>query len=104
MFPIADFIARFQEILDELDALAAEAGEEALDDLNAEFEDMLLALEEIRPRGEGWRDELRDAADDLDAVADDYAALARRPGMPDLADPVDRLRRAVALLRNGPED
>ena len=100
MFPIADFAARFEALLEEFDALAQGADMEALDDLNAEFEDMLLALSDIRPAGDGWREELSDAAEDLEAIADDYDALALRPGAPALAAPAGRLHSLVALLRN----
>ena len=101
MFPIKVFSARFQEILEAMDTLCADAGSpEALEDLNAEFEDMLLALGDIRAdAGDDWRDDLRDAADDLDAIADDYEALAGREGMPDVSEPLGRLRLAVSLLR-----
>ena len=97
MFPAELFRARFQEILEAFDAACAAAGgPEALEDLNAEFEDMLLALGDIRPDDE---DELRDAADDLEAVADDYGALAARGGTPDLSEPLGRLRLAVSMMR-----
>lgn len=101
MFPIQVFSARFQEILEAMDGLCASAGgPEALEDLNAEFEDMLLALSDIRPAANGdGREELRDAADDLGAVADDYETLAGRAGMPDIAEPLARLRLAVSLLK-----
>ena len=101
MFPIQVFSARFQEILAAFDGLCEGAGcPEALEDLNAEFEDMLLALADIRPAADdGWREELTDAADDLDAIADDYEALAGRGDAPDLSEPLARLRLAVSLLR-----
>ncbi len=98
MFPINEFIARFRDILSELDDLADAAGDESLEDLNAEFDDMLLAIADIRPAGEGWRDELEEALDDLDAVADDYGRLADGP-LPSVTAPVERLRRTVATMR-----
>ena len=79
MFPIADLIERFEDILSELDALSGRAGGDAgetLEDLNAEFEDELLSLSEIRPGTVDAQDELCSALEDLHALAGDYRALS----------------------------
>ena len=98
MPPLKDFIARCLGVLDELDELAGAKGNDALDDLNAELEDMLMVLQDIRPGLPGWREELEEALDDLDAVAEDYERLADGP-LPETAEPAGRLRRISAMLR-----
>ena len=69
---------RLEAVLAELDALSGECGSpEALEDLNAEFEDALLMLSDIDPREEDWQDELSDTLEELRALAGDY----RRTGI-----------------------
>ena len=66
-------IARLEAILDALDALE----DEALDDLNAEFEDALMLLSELDPDYEG-----EDFAETLAAIrslAGDYRAAGIEP-------------------------
>ena len=70
---------RFGRILSELDALADTCkGElaEDLEDMNAELEDALLLISEIRPEADDWREELTDALEALRALASDYRGLA----------------------------
>lgn len=89
------FMERFGGILEELDALAeacAPSVAEDLEDLNAELEDALLLLGELK---EGEADELTGALEDLRALAEDYRALAN--GMPELADCADRLAMAADM-------
>ena len=79
MFPVREFEARFQEILDALDALGADlAGEDAgtLEELNAELEDALFMLSEIDPKGADAADELRDTFETLEALAGDIRKVA----------------------------
>ena len=97
MLPLNDFIDRLRADLEALDTIAGDTGDEALDDLNAELDDMLLALSDIRPGGEGWRDELTEALDDLEAVIDDFDAIAGR--LPAVAAPASRLRMTADMLR-----
>lgn len=100
MFPIEDFARRYGELLSDLDAFSEEAelsadDAEALDDLNAELEDAILLLSQIRADGDDWRDELSDALEEIEALAADYRALsARAPGLDALAG---RLEMAVRL-------
>ncbi len=91
MFSIGRFLDRCREILAELDALAESApNPEALEEMNAELEDALLLVSEIRPDDEDWREEMAGALEELEAIAADYAAqgagdelaaLGRRLGM-----------------------
>ena len=90
MFPIKAFEARFQAVLDELDALADELGNEALDELNAEFEDTLFMLTSIDPKDADAMDDIRETLEALDALCADYA---RQPETSECA------RRMEGLLR-----
>ena len=90
MFPMKTFDERFQAILDGLDALAAESGDDTLEELNAEFEDALLLISEIDMKSGDWREEYRDALEELDALRRDYARL---PGAEHLARQLDGLIR-----------
>lgn len=90
MFPMKSFDTRFRAILEALDALAAAKGDEALEELNAEFEDALFLISEIDMRAEEWWEEYRDALEELDALRADYA---KRPAAADLA------RRLNGLIR-----
>lgn len=94
MFPIKEFERRFEALLDELDALAEACGGEAgesLEELNAELEDALMLLGEIRPDGEDWREELDGALEELGALAEDYRRLSPR------ADGLEALAGRVAM-------
>ena len=99
MLAMDNYVTRLREILEELDALAAEqdGGEaEALEELNAEFEDALMLFDELG--GEDAREELDDALEELDALAGDYRAFAGRiDGVGTLAE---RLDMAAQLGRN----
>lgn len=97
MFPIQSFMERFEGILAELDALAAaRSGDaEALEDLNAEFEDALLLLGELDLREGDWREELDDALEELRSLAGDYRALAGEDSK--LAELANRLGMAVDM-------
>lgn len=90
MFPIKAFEARFQAVLDELDALAEESGNEALEELNAEFEDTLFMLTSIDPRDADATDDIRETLEALDALSKDYA---RQP------DTSEYARRIEGLIR-----
>lgn len=87
---------RFETILSELDALAGACDSpEALEDLNAEFEDTLLMLSELNPRDEGYKEELGDIMEDLQFLADDYRALAGEiPGVEALAEKLKQAAEA----------
>ena len=61
-----DAITRLEAILNALDALGAEA----LDDLNAEFEDALMLLDELDPDAE--REEYAETLEAIRSLAGDY--------------------------------
>ena len=89
---IKNIVAHLEAVLEALDALAGECDEsEALEDLNAEFEDTLMMLSEINPREDGWQEELSDALEDLRALAEDY----RRTGIPGVEALAGKLEAAA---------
>ena len=100
MFPIRDFERRYRGLLDELDAYAGEAAlspddADALEDMNAELDDALMLLGEIRGDEPDWRDHLADALEEIGVLAADYRGLAARAeGLDALAG---RLEMAVRL-------
>ena len=87
---IKTIVERLEPVLVAFDALAADAPE-ALEDLNAEFEDALMLLSEIDPREAGWQEELNDALEGLRALAGDY----RRTGAPGVEALAEQLERAA---------
>ena len=93
MYPMLQFMDRFGGILAELDELAAKAaGEaaEALEDQNAELEDALMLLGELKPDDADDAEELAGTLEDLRALAEDYRDLSEAiPGLSDLADRLD---------------
>jgi len=90
---IGNIIRRMEALLEEMDALAGACGSpEALEDLNAEFEDALMLLSEIDPREDGWEEELSDALEALRALAGDY----RRTGIAGVEALADKLETSAA--------
>jgi len=91
---IRTIVARLEAILTELDALSGASGSpEALEDLNAEFEDTLMMLSDIDPREEGWQEELSDTLEDLRALAGDY----RRTGIAGVEALASKLEQAARV-------
>lgn len=89
-------VERLEAVLSELDALAEECGSpEALEDLNAEFEDALMMLSDIDPRETGREEELSDALEELRALAGDYRRLASE---------IPRLNALAARLKQAAEE
>ena len=89
---IKDTVERLEAVLAALDALAGECGDpEALEDLNAEFEDALMLLSQINPREDGWEDEFSGVLEDLRALAGDY----RRTGIPGVEALAEKLEAAA---------
>ena len=96
MFPEKKLEARLGEILDELDGLAGVcegSAAEALEDLNAELEDALLLLSELKPTDDDWREECAGALETVLALAEDYRALAK--DVPDIVEPIQSLEAAA---------
>ena len=59
--------------------------------MNAELEDALLLLSELRQDGEDWSEELAGSLEDLRALAGDYRAMAEDvPGLGELAERLER--------------
>ena len=94
MFPVKDFEARFREILDSMDEAAKGDIAEALEEMNAEFEDALFMLEEIDLKGDDWREEFLDALDEFEALAEDYARYESVAGL------ASRMKMLVQTARN----
>ncbi len=80
MLPIAEFEARFRDILAALDDIAD--GED-MEELNAEFEDALFMLSQIDLGADTAPEEFTDALDEFDALRADYARL---PAAKDVAE------------------
>lgn len=74
------FIARLEDILDELDDV--ELNDE-LEELNANLEDVLFMMSEADPDDDEFADEMGDAADELSDLAAEYRKI---PGTAALAD------------------
>ncbi len=95
------FVERFEAILEALDALAEACPDDAaedLEDLNAELEDALMLLGELK---EADADERRGVLEDILALADDYRALEK--AVPALSDFAGRLAMAAEMaLKNDP--
>lgn len=106
MLPVKELERRLRDVLARLDAYAESAGlapddAEALDDMNAELEDALMLLAELREDDADFDEQLDDALDEIAALAGDYRALGRRaPGLDALAE---RLCAAVRPAK-GPRE
>ena len=102
MFPMEQLKRWFGELLDRLDALADAAdGEaaEALEEMNAEFEDALFMLSEIDPRGEDAAEELGGALEEFDALCADYRRRAGR--VPGIGECAERLAALIGMAKSG---
>lgn len=98
MFPIREFEKRFREILDDLDELREGAGGdalEALDEMNADYEDALFVIESIGSEDEDWREAFADALAEFRDLLNGYRELQDR--MPELEDLTGRLQMAVTM-------
>lgn len=91
----AGFVSRFQAILDELDAFEMN---EALEELNAEFEDALFMLESIDYEDEDAPEEFADSLEELQALAEAYRALSGE--MPELLQKVRELEMCLEMAEN----
>jgi len=76
MFPVNGLKQRIGDLLGELDALSETVESETLEDLNAELEDALLLLGDIRLDTEDAREELEGALEAFMALSEDYRALS----------------------------
>ena len=98
MFPVREFEKRFRELLSGLDELKDQAsGEtaEAMDEMNAEFEDALFVIECINTEEEEWQEEFSDALEEFKDLCGGYRKLAS--DFPALAAEADRLDMIVKM-------
>ncbi|MBQ3424311.1 MAG: hypothetical protein IJH38_03835 [Clostridia bacterium] len=75
-------VSGFERILAELDGVTAGCDgriREELEDLNSEFEDLLLMMAELKPERADDRDELSGILEDLAALAQTYGSLTDCP-------------------------
>lgn len=91
----AGFVSRFQAILDELDELEMN---EALEELNAEFEDALFMLESIDYEDAEAAEEFADSMEALRALAEEYRELSAE--MPELLQKVTELEMCLEMAEN----
>lgn len=70
---LAGFLSRFQALLDELDEFEMD---DALEEVNAEFEDALFLLESIDDQEEDADEEIADVLEELDDLLTRYRLLA----------------------------
>lgn len=99
MFPIKEFEKRFQEILSDLDAVKEQArGEaaDAMDELNANFEDALFVIESIG-EDEDWREAFEDALEEFEDLHKSYCEQVQ--AVPGLQDVAGRLNMAIGMAR-----
>ena len=98
MFPVKEFEKRFRELLAELDEMKDQAsGEtaEAMDEMNAEYEDALFVIECINADDEEWQEEFTDALEEFKDLCGGYRKLASE--LPALAAEADRLDMIVRM-------
>lgn len=92
MYPIKEFEKRFRGLLDEMDELRADADDEDLEELAADFEDALFVIECIGADDEDWREQFTDALDEFSDIAKDSRRLAGEiPQMEGIAGRMDAL-------------
>ena len=92
MYPIKEFEKRFRGLLDEMDELRADADDEDLEELAADFEDALFVIECISANDEDWREQFTDALDEFSDIAEGSRRLAGEiPQMEGIAGRMDAL-------------
>lgn len=102
MYPIKEFEKRFRGLLDEMDELRADADDEDLEELAADFEDALFVIECIGADDEDWREQFTDALDEFSDIAEDSRRLARE--IPQMEGIAGRMEALIQMARaNLPE-
>lgn len=95
---LAGFCERFQEILDALDEFDMD---ETLEELNAQFEDILFLMESIDEAEEDAKEEIQGAIEELEGLLAEYRLLAGE--RTELSQKVIELEMAVQMAaRNLP--
>lgn len=102
MYPIKEFEKRFRGLLDEMDELRADADDEDLEELAADFEDALFVIECIGADDEDWREQFIDALDEFSDIAEGSRRLARE--IPQMEGITGRMDALIQMARaNLPE-
>lgn len=84
---------RFQEILDALDEMSES---EEMDELNAQFEDILFLMESTDPDDEDAAEELVGALEEMEDLLEEYRDLE----IPEIAQKITELEMAVRMAQN----
>lgn len=87
------FMKRFQEILDALDEMSES---EEMDELNAQFEDILFLMESTDPDDEDAAEELEGALEEMEDLLEEYRDLE----IPEIAQKITELEMAVCMAQN----
>ena len=72
MFSVKAHVEKLNELLDRLDGISEDLGDEDFEDLNAEFEDAIFMFSELDPKDDDFQESLDDALETLSALAGDY--------------------------------
>lgn len=89
---LAGFCDRFQEILNVFDDFDMD---ETLEELNAQFEDILFLMENIEEDEEDAAEEIEGAMEEMEDLLQEYRALAEQ--RTDIARKVSELEMAVQM-------
>ena len=87
------FLERFQAILDELDEIS---GSEEMDEINAQFEDVLFLMESIDEEDEDAAEEMDGALEEIEDLLEQYREL----NLPEVNQKAVELEMAVQMARN----
>lgn len=90
----ASFLARFQDILDDLDEFEMT---EELEELNAQLEDAIFLMESIDDGDEDASEELEGAIEEIEGLLEEYRELAEE--IPELRQKVLELEMAAGMAR-----
>ena len=72
MFSVKAHVEKLNELLDRLDRISEDLGDEDFEDLNAEFEDAIFMFSGLDPKDDDFQQSLDDALETLSALAGDY--------------------------------
>ena len=92
---LAGFLKRFQGILEAMDEFEMD---DELEEINAQFEDVLFMMETIDEEDEDAAGEIADAMEDMDDLLDQYRGLLNE--RPELNQKVVELEMAVQMAKN----
>ena len=87
------FLKRFQSILDDFDEIS---DTEEMDELNAQFEDVLFLLESTDEDDEDAAEEIEGALEEMEDLLEQYRGL----DMPELNQKITELEMAVQMAQN----